>query len=189
MTKQFDLDLTEAWEEMDEENQIKVAFIEEFSKHGVVAKACRVVGISRSRYRKWTQEDETFAILHKDAYEDAVDEGEYELRRRAIEGHNEPIFYQGNPVWERDPNTGEVKLDDAGQPVQLTVRKVSDKLLELYVKANRKAKYGDKTTHEHVGEGGGPIKATITFVDAEDGRPAEGADGDADSDDDQDPWS
>lgn len=189
MTETFNLDLEEAWEDMDEENQLKVAFIEEFAQHGVVAKACRAVGISRSRYRKWSQEDEVFAVLHKDAHEDAVDEGEYELRRRAIEGHNEPIFYQGNPVWKRDPETGEVEHDSEGNPIQLTVRKVSDRLLELYVKANRKAKYGDKTTHEHVGEGGGPIKATITFVDADEGRPAETDDDGTDDVDDQDAWT
>ena len=167
------LNLEEPFEDMTEENQMKLAFIEDYALHGVIARSCRVVGISRSRYRKWIDEDEVFDLLHKDARDDAIDEGEYELRRRAIEGHNEPIFYQGNPVWKRDPATGEVLLDEDFEPVQLTVRKVSDKLLELYLKANRKAKWGDSQRHEHTGEGGGPIKATITFVDAVDGRPAD----------------
>lgn len=175
------MDLEQNWEELDEETKVKVAFIEEFAEHGVIAKACRAIGIARSRYRKWIEEDEVFDTLHKDAREDAVDEGEFELRQRGVVGVEEPVFYQGLPVWKRDPESGEVMRDEeTGEQVQLTVRKTSDRLLELYLKANRKAKYGDKTTHEHVGEGGGPIKATITFVDAEDGRPAE--DDDADSD-------
>lgn len=185
---EFTLDLEEAWEEMTEENHLKVSFIEEFSNHGVVAQACRVIGISRSRYRKWMEEDEVFAILHKDAREDAIDQGEMELRRRAVEGHVEPVLFHGSPVWKRDPQSGEILYDDDGEPVPLTVRKISDRLLEIYLKANRKAKYGDKTTHEHVGEGGGPIKATITFVDADEGRPA-GEKVDDDDGDDQDPWA
>lgn len=59
---------------------------------------------------------------------------EAEIRRRAIEGWDEPVFFQGEEVG--------------------VVRRYSDKMLEILAKANMPERYGNKTVHE--------VKGTIT---------------------------
>ena len=52
----------------------------------------------------------------------------------------------------------------------------SDRLLMFLLKARRPKKYSDRLLAEHSGEDLAPKNITITFVDAKDGRPANGTD-------------
>lgn len=119
------------------------------------------------------QEDPAFKAAVDDAMEAGIDRAEQEAFRRAVVGFEEPVVYQGQltPVYERDAQgmvlmrerkrmvmdttKGEkvevidqvpVQAKDAqGRPQWLTVRKHSDALLGLVLKARRKS-YGTERT-------------------------------------------
>lgn len=71
----------------------------------------------------------------------AVDVLENEARRRAVDGVEDVIVQKGIQAFVRDPATGELVLDENGKPIPLTIRKYSDGLLTLLLKANRPEKY------------------------------------------------
>lgn len=132
-----------------------------------MAGSCRAVGISYSTMQALRMKDADFQAAVDEALEEAYDYLEAECRRRAFEGVEEPVVYQGEltPVYERDA-TGEVVLDpETGKPVQarnrdgslrfLTVRKYSDSLAQFLLKGYRRRKFGDK--QEITGADGGPL--------------------------------
>lgn len=150
----------------------KLKFLEVYAKCGIVQPACTAAGIGRTTYKRWRygegeehQPDPDFVIACQDAYEAAVDEGEMELRERGIHGTEEPVLFRGEPVWKRDPNTGDVLLDDNFNAVPFTIRRRSDRLLELYTKAHR-PQYKEKSEVALTGADGGAVKTehTVTYV-------------------------
>lgn len=143
----------------------KEVFIENYALHGVVTVACAAASISRSCYYQWCENDEDFAIACEDARECAVDLAEFELRNRAVDGVEEPVLFKGEPVWRRDPVTADVLLDDDFNPIPFTINRRSDRLLEVYMKANRN-QYRDKGSLEVTGKDGGAIETQfeVTYV-------------------------
>lgn len=103
--------------------------------------------------------------------EDGIDAAEAEAFRRAVQGFEEPVVYQGQmtprmaPVFDAegkpviDDLTKTQKwapvLDAEGRPVPLTIRKHSDMLLSLVLKGRRKKVYAERT--EITGADGGPV--------------------------------
>jgi hypothetical protein len=141
----------------------------------VVQYACNKVDIERSTAYRQRVNDKEFAAAWDEAMEAGIDRAEQEAIRRGVVGFEEPVVYQGQltPVWQRD-EAGELVLDtytdgstypkghekagqlialtrpvqakDAnGQPQWLTVRKHSDALLSLVLKARRKAYSTERT--------------------------------------------
>lgn len=131
-----------------------------------VAASCRAVGISYSAAYALRDKDADFAAAWDDALEESYDHLEAEARRRAFDGVEEPVVYQGQltPVWEVDAS-GKRVLDDEGRAVQarnpdgslqyLTVRKYSDGLAQFLLKGYRRRKFGEKL--ELTGKDGGPV--------------------------------
>lgn len=66
---------------------------------------------------------------------------EQEAQRRAVDGYEEPIVHKGIQAFVRDPTTGELELDVNGKPIPLTVRRYSDRMLEILLKARRPEKF------------------------------------------------
>ena len=96
-----------------------------------VSEAARRAGISRRRAYDVRDVDPVFAAAWKDAVETAIDTLEAEAWRRGKEGWDEPVFYRG-----------EIQRDAEGKPV--TIRKYSDRMLELLLKAHRPEKYRER---------------------------------------------
>lgn len=155
-----------------------IPFLEGLRATGNVSEACRRAGCSSAAAYNRRRTDADFDADWDNALEDSVDILELEARRRAVEGVEEPVVYQGQltPIWERDEHgeivlheydTGQVKdgkpimgqrprqLVIDGKPQWLTIRKKSDPLLMFLLKGLRK-KYGTETT-ELTGAGGGPV--------------------------------
>ncbi|NOX84049.1 MAG: hypothetical protein GXP06_13905 [Alphaproteobacteria bacterium] len=94
----------------------KQIFLTELERHGVVTWAARAASPGSQHGAMKTFRDERdrnpgFADAWDEVQEIARGAVERELHRRAVEGWNEPVFYQGEQVGE--------------------VRKYSDRLLEL----------------------------------------------------------
>jgi hypothetical protein len=145
-----------------------------------MAESCRAVGISYANMMALKAKDADFEAACDEALEEAYDYLEAECRRRAFQGVEEPVVYQGNltPVFERDAN-GELVYEDydtglrdddgdpvmgrrmrqardaSGKPQWLTVRKYSDPMAMFLMKGYRRRKFGDK--QEITGANGGPL--------------------------------
>jgi hypothetical protein len=142
-----------------------VPFLEALRDGGNVSAAARACSITTGTAYGLRQRNADFANDWDNALEDATDTLEAEARRRALQGVEEPVVYQGQltPLWERD-EAGQVVVVEGhpkqlvinGHPQWLTVNKRSDGLLQFLLKGLRK-KYGTDTT-EISGPGGAPIQ-------------------------------
>jgi hypothetical protein len=139
----------------------KEPFLEALRRVPVVQHACDAVGILRCTAYRARISDKDFAEAWEDAMEAGVDEAEREAFRRAVQGYEEPVIYQGivSQTALRDAK-GEVVRDAAGEivAVPLTVRKYSDALMGLILKGRRKKVYADRT--ELTGADGGALAMT-----------------------------
>lgn len=101
-------------------------FLKELRENGgFIGKACEAVGISKPSVYAWREDDPAFAAEWDRAIDLATEDLEREARRRALNGVEEPVFYQG---------------EECGR-----IRKYSDTLLMFTIKA-RKPEYRDKIT-------------------------------------------
>lgn len=73
---------------------------------------------------------------------------EQEAQRRAVDGYEEPVVHKGIQAFVRDPTTGELELDVNGKPVPLTIRRYSDRMLEILLKARRPDKFRENVKIE-----------------------------------------
>lgn len=90
---------------------------------GFVGKACESVAVSKQTVYNWREAYTEFASDWDKAVELATEDLEKEVRRRALHGVDEPVFYKG---------------EQCG-----VIRKYSDTLLMFAIKA-RKPEYRDK---------------------------------------------
>jgi hypothetical protein len=104
-------------------------FIETLGRTANVTAACLQVGISRSIVYIWQEMSDEFAYEFAEANKRANDVLFGEAWRRAMQGEEEPVLSGGRPVMvTREVNGRMVE-------VPLTIRKKSDRLLELLLKA------------------------------------------------------
>ena len=104
----------------------KAAFLAALSETGNVSKAAEASGINRRSHSRWLQEDDEYRVATAEALDAAADKLEEEARRRAHDGFDEPVYYQGE--------------------VCGTVRKYSDTLLIFLLKGARPDKYRERTS-------------------------------------------
>lgn len=155
-------------------------FLTALTATGVVASACRAVGVSTATVYALRRSDEGFRVMWDQALEDSTDAMEAEARRRAIEGVEEPVVHKGQltPEWARDEH-GEIitepydtglKNDEGnpiigrrgvqarnpdGSPRYLTVNKKSDAMLMFLLKGYRQRFSTERT--ELTGADGAPL--------------------------------
>ncbi len=126
-------------------NPRRAAFLSAYSQVGNVSAAARIAGCSRTQHYVWLHEDPEYETAFRVAHEEAVDLLEAEARRRAFEGVEEPVVYQGALSYLPLTRNGQVVLDKARQPVlsdtPLTIRRYSDTLLIFLLKGARPVKY------------------------------------------------
>lgn len=101
------------------------------------------ISVSRQAVYALKLADDEFAKEWQDAYESGTDVYEDEAKRRAIEGTEKPVFYQGEIVGH--------------------IREYSDTLLIVALKARRPEKYRDNIKQEIGGVEGGPIVLKVVY--------------------------
>ena len=130
----------------------KRAFLTALAHTGNITEAADIAHIARSAHYQWLEADPVYAAAYKDAMEQAAQRLEAEAKRRAVEGVEEPVFYQGKQCG--------------------VIRRYSDVLLMFLLKGAMPDKYKERTSTELTGAGGKPI--TVSFI-----SPSEGEDGGA----------
>ena len=81
-------------------------FLRAFAHRGIVLEGCRAAGVSRDAVYHWRETSEWFSTLYDIAVEEAADRIEAAAIRRAVDGYDEPVIYQGMPTTAVDPETG-----------------------------------------------------------------------------------
>lgn len=99
--------------------------------------ACKKAHVGRSTVFRLRDSSPAFAQAWKDALEDACSLMETEVRRRALEGWKEPVFFQGKEVGH--------------------VRKYSDTLAMFWLRAHLPHKYRENTQQQGPPPGAGPV--------------------------------
>lgn len=116
------------------EKERKEAFLKALRETGVVAHAARIASpgtkTPTTTFYEWRLLDEEFAREWDAALEQAIADAELELRRRAIDGWEEPVFQKGELVG--------------------TVKRKSDRMLELLIKRHI-PQYNEKRQVEYSG--------------------------------------
>lgn len=112
-------------------DRARESFLEILSKTCNVSEAARKAGISRTAAYEWRSDDEAFAKAWDGAEQEAADSLEREAWRRAVEGTDKPVTFQGT--------------------ITATYKEYSDRMLEILLKAHRPEKYTDRSKVEHSG--------------------------------------
>jgi hypothetical protein len=103
-----------------------------------VYKAALAAGIGRTTAYEWRENDPDFRARWDEAVENGIDLMEDEALRRAVNGTDKPVFYQGEVCGE--------------------VKEYSDTLMIFQLKARRPEKYRERTDTNVTGT----INVTIT---------------------------
>lgn len=116
----------------------KIVFLRAFATTGIIKTGLDAAGVSRDLVTShWRKDCEWFKRKFVEAEQEAADLIEAEYVRRAVQGVDEPVIYQGQPTLITDPETGEPRL--------FTVKKYSDSLMTNLMKARRPETFGDKS--------------------------------------------
>lgn len=99
---------------------------------GNVTKACKKLKLPRDTFYTWLKEDKDFKAAYDAAAIKAVGVLEDEANRRAVEGVLEPVYHKGEKVG--------------------TVRRYSDTLLIVLLKAHAPEKYRERVSTEISGK-------------------------------------
>lgn len=125
-------------------------FLELLRQQPNVSRAARMVAVTRRAVYDWRNNHPDFKAEWDDAVQEGCDLLEEEAWRRACEGYDEPVHYQGE------------RVD--------MVRRYSDRLMERLLEAHRPEKYARR--QELTGPGGEPLAAaTVIVLPAEDQAP------------------
>lgn len=106
--------------------KVQDRFVDVLAETASPKRAAEVVGVSRRLAFEYKQKDAEFRTRWDAAIELAMERLLEESFRRAVEGVEEPVVYQGKLATRADPESG------AESP--LTVTRYSDRLLEVLLK-------------------------------------------------------
>lgn len=124
----------------DRTNRAREKFLLVLAECCNVSEAARAAGIGRSTAYEWREADADFAAAWDAAEQEAADRLEREAWRRAVEGVDKPIVYQGE--------------------VTDTYKEYSDRMLEILLKGHRPERFVDRIKAEHSGS----VPVTFNFI-------------------------
>jgi len=119
-------------------------YLAELEEHGMPYTAAKAAGTTVRAVERLAEASADFAYYLECATEAAADKVEAEVRRRAIDGIDKGVYYQGDLV--------------------ATEKQYSDSLLTLLAKAKRRNQFGDRA--EISGPGGAPLTVNIRSFSA-----------------------
>jgi len=109
-------------------------FLEIYAECGNITMAAREAGVCRDTHYQWLLDPE-YAAAFEEAEQIASDLLLEEARRRAHDGWDEPVVYQGELQYEKVWNPEAKRFELTGAP--LAIRKYDSTLLMFLIKAKR----------------------------------------------------
>lgn len=148
----------------------KAAFLEAFAPRANVSEAARVAGVGRRMYYHWRRDDEEFRHAAEDLAAACVDRARQEIYERGMGLKTQVVLDKDkNPVYRRDPYTGELVLSDDFELIPLEMPVNCPQSLFRYLEANAR-EYAKQPAGVHVGlsapdgEEEGERRITVTYV-------------------------
>jgi len=123
--------------------EFKEAFVTLLSSLPNITACCKLLGIAVENIRRARVKDPEFDEAVKNAIEEGYDMLEEEARRRAVDGVDRPVFFQG---------------EQCG-----VIREYSDQLLITLLKANRPKKYNPGVDIKFGAKDGDKVKMTFNL--------------------------
>ena len=112
-------------------NRARETFLEVLRETANVSEAAKTARVSRTCAYAHQKADPAFAAAWDEAVEVARDALEAEARRRAVNGVEEPVFHKGKVCGH--------------------IRRYSDRMLEILLKAHRPEKFKERSEVKHDG--------------------------------------
>jgi len=109
--------------------QAEEKFIEHIRKTANVSAACRLINVSPTAAYERKKEHPDFSLAWDEAIAEAADDLEFEARRRAYEGVDEPVFHKG---------------EQCG-----VIRRYSDRLMDTLLRGHKPDRYRQNVSVEH----------------------------------------
>lgn len=136
---------------------LQKAFIAAYRVRGSILEAAKAAEMDRVLHYRWLHVSPHYAEKFSEAKEAVAELLEDEAIRRAYEGWDEPVKYQGEFTYpeELDPETKEIRRVPGAPP--LAIRKYSDTLLQFLLKAMKPEKYRERYSAELTGKDGAPL--------------------------------
>jgi hypothetical protein len=139
-------------------------FLCAFEVTGNITLAASAAGITRGMHYRRLKKDPVYKAAFDVSQEIAIGVLEDEATRRAVEGIEELVLFQGRvcyaPVIDDE---GLIVLNEEGKPIisrrPLKKRTYSDSMLQFLLRGARPEKYRER--FEHTGKDGGPINAHL----------------------------
>lgn len=132
----------------------KRAFLAAYCATASITKAARAAKLDRSVHYQWLLDDPDYPAAWAAARVQAAGLLESEAVRRAYQGIDEPLVYQGNFTYARKVDADGV-VTYGKKP--LSIRTYSDGLLQFLLKGLAPETYRDRSSTEISGPAGGPI--------------------------------
>lgn len=123
------------------------AFLAAYAELGNITQAAKAAKMARALHYEWMGDPEYVAAFER-AEQEATDALEAAARQRAIDGVLEPVVSGGKLVYGED-----------GKP--LMVRKFSDRLTEVLLRAHRPEKFREQRNVTVTGPDGGPVELEV----------------------------
>ena len=145
------------------------AFLAAYGRIGIVKAAAEAAKIAHKSHYNWLLNPK-YKAAFTEAREDAIGYLEAEAHKRAVEGVEEPVIWQGQLCFEplRDPKTGAIKRDRKGRPLlsttPLTIKRPSDNLLMFRLK-QLDPSYRDNAPVQRAAAASAPPQIKIIFPD------------------------
>jgi hypothetical protein len=136
-------------------------FLDAYARCGILGEAARLAKVGRRSHYVW-MEDPNYQRQFESAREEACDLLEAEARRRAVDGVEEPVIYQGELCYAKKWNRKTQKFEPTKKP--LTIRKYSDFLLMFLLKALKPEIYRDNWKGEIKIEGTMAISSRLDYT-------------------------
>lgn len=111
-------------------------FLKAYRKTGSITAAAEAAKIDRSMHYRRYKADPKYRKAFDDAKEEAIGVLEDAALRRAVEGEEEPVIWQGMLCTWKDEKTGQSHV--------LTVNKKSDSLLQFLLRGAKPEKYRER---------------------------------------------
>ena len=118
------------------------AFLAAFEEAGTISAAAKACKMNRRLHHTWMAKDEEYVQKFCESQEVANDKLEDAARKRAIDGWEEPVFYNGEIVGSKP--------------------RYSDQLMGILLKGNLPHKY--KERYEHSGDAQNPIEVNFDLT-------------------------
>lgn len=145
----------------------KRAFLAAYAECGSISQAARAAGIGRITHYNWltADADGTYREAFENARREACEVLETEARRRAVNGLDDPVIYQGKLMGVWVDAQGNVVAENApgSTLIPLTVKKYSDILLITLLNANLPEKFRHRV--DHTGKVDSEHRLSITIDD------------------------